>query len=96
MTTERDRQKRIAQDHYHDAFYVGTDAAGATHWFSLYHQAVVVIEADDVATVELPVSDGGDPIDDLGSWKRYTDAHRGWEECLISESLLAQAQEVLA
>jgi len=48
-------QKRIAHEHYHDAFYLGRDGRGCDHWWSIYHQAVVRFDPDgDVATLEFP------------------------------------------
>ena len=42
----RAQQRDIAQDTYHDAYYLGTCEAGATHWFSPYHDAIFRLDPD--------------------------------------------------
>jgi hypothetical protein len=86
-TNEPHAEERIARETYHDAQFALVDGSGAAHYFSRYHQAVVIVEGDQTATVELPVSADGHRIDSLGDWLAYTRAERGVEHHRVSRSL---------
>jgi len=88
MTDAVHPQERTAREHYHDAIFALRDGAGAAHFWSRYHQAVVVIEAGETATVELPVTYAdGHTIETLGDWLEYTRAERGVEHDRIDASM---------
>lgn len=73
----------IARNRFHDASYIGTDGEGGDHFWSMYHQAVVVIDGDDVETYELADT----PFLTLGEWIDHTEAKRGeWDKLLIADS----------
>ena len=87
--TDRDTRDDIATDECHDADYLGRDNEGVHHYWSIYEQTVVVIDADarEVATVRIPGDTGESDISKLGDWVRYTDEERGWSELYWAESL---------
>lgn len=96
---DRRQQESIARDEFHDANYLGTDGRGATHWWSIYHQAVVVIDADagETGTVDLPVRDGDTQLTTLRDWCEYTRRERGWSELRVTGgSIVRQAAQVLS
>ncbi|MFC7071727.1 hypothetical protein ACFQJ7_09780 [Halovenus rubra] len=75
----------IARELYHDAQYIGTDGDDAVHFWSLYHQAVVVID-DEMETYELADT----PLSTLGDWTEHTEAKRGeWDELLVADGGMA-------
>jgi hypothetical protein len=84
-------EKRIARKHFHDASYVGLDDRGTTHWWSIYAQAVVLVDGGDVETIR--TSDDSNPIDSLTDWKAYVAAERGWRDCRIADSITDQLAE---
>ena len=87
--TERNTRDDIATAECHDADYLGRDNNGVYHYWSIYHQTVVVIDTDtrEVATVRIPGDTGESDIEKLGDWVRYTDQKRGWSELYWAESL---------
>jgi hypothetical protein len=87
MTENAHPEERIAREQCHDAMFVIRDGRGAAHYWSIYHQAVVVIEDGETATVDLPVSHDGQRIETLGDWLAYTRAERGVEHHHVSRSL---------
>jgi len=87
-------EKRIARKHFHDASFVGIDDRGTSHWWSIYAQAIVLVDGDGVETIR--TSDDTNPIDSLGDWREYVAAERGWQDCRIAGSLadhLAEATQ---
>lgn len=84
-----------AREHYHDAMFIIRDAAGAAHFWSRYHQAVVVIDGTELATVDLPVEHDGETIDTAAGWLDYTRAERGVDHHRISTSMAAQTAAVI-
>ncbi|RYJ08355.1 hypothetical protein ELS19_17540 [Halogeometricum borinquense] len=91
------RLESIAREQYHDACYLGTDGVGADHFWSIYHQAVVIVSSDGeaVETVELENT----PYETLGEWLDYTETERGeWETVLVADGglpgMVAGAMEV--
>jgi hypothetical protein len=89
MSTQQLRtQESIARDHFHDADFLGTDHTGAAHYWSIYHQSIVVIQGDSHATVNLPVCKDGHCITSLRDWIDYTERVRGgFTELRVSSSL---------
>ena len=90
-----------AQNHCHDAHYLGTDATGAVHCWSIYHQTVIVFEhyGDlDPETVAIPTYERSTDttIEHLGEWCEYIAATRGaWDELKLSSSMGDQAAAVI-
>ena len=77
-----DVKESIAREQYHDAQYLGTDGEGAVHFWSIYHQAVVVIDDNEVATYELADT----PLSTLSEWTAHTKRKRGaWDELLVTD-----------
>ena len=77
-----DDNESIARELYHDAQYLGTDGEGAIHFWSIYHQAVVVIDGDEVDTYELADT----PLSTLSEWTDHTEHKRGaWDELLVTD-----------
>jgi len=87
-------QERIAREHYHDACFVGIDGDGGAHYWSIYHQTVLVLNGESVAyDLALPVeADDGTPIRTLGEWHSYVFDRAGWAHHRVSESLVADLQ----
>jgi len=85
-------QERTARETHHDAMFVIRDGHGADHFWSIYHQAVVVIEDSETATVDLPVTQNGQRIDSLGDWLEYTRSERGVEHHRVSTGLVDDLQ----
>jgi len=78
-----DRAEAIA----HDAQYLGRDARGVHHFWSIYQQTVIVIDGDEEATIALPATNGETRIDDLGDWVDYVGDRRGdWKELYLTSS----------
>jgi hypothetical protein len=98
---DRSALEARAQQHCHDAHYLGTDATGAVHCWSIYHQTVIVFDhyGDlEPETVAIPTYERttDTTIEDLGEWCAYIAATRGaWDELLVSESLGDQAVEAI-
>jgi len=92
QTDEPHAQERTARETYHDATFVLRDGHGADHFWSIYHQAVVVIDGDATATVDLPVTQDGQRIDTLGDWLEYTRSERGVEHHRVSAGLVDDLQ----
>ena len=79
-------QKRTARKHFHDAQYLGTDGEGADHWWSIYHQSLVIFgsDGDAVETVKLAET----PFSTLKGWTEYTKDERGeWQTLKVSRSM---------
>ena len=95
-TTMRDTnlrsEKRIARDHLSTAWYAGTDSEGAHHFWSYVEQSFAVIEGERVEVVNLDET----PYDTPGEWADYVANERGWEDCRIGGSAIADSLEVLA
>lgn len=76
-------QERTAREIYHDASFLGIDGEEAVHYWSIYNQSVVVIEADgEVST--FPLSET--PCRNLSDWMAHTDRKRGWETHRVASS----------
>jgi len=90
---DRSALEARAQNHCHDAHYLGTDATGAVHCWSIYHQTVIVFDhyGDlDPETIAVPTYERttDTEIADLGGYCEYITETRGaWNELLVSESL---------
>jgi hypothetical protein len=73
-------EKRIATDHATDEpTYLGTDADGAVHYWSILDRRVIVVDGDDVATCDL-----ADLRRPLKHWREHTASERGWTDCQIA------------
>lgn len=71
----------IARNHFHDAQHIGTDGDCVSHIWSMYHQALVVIDGRDVETYKLADT----TLSTFGDWTDHTEAKRGeWEELQVS------------
>ena len=97
---DRSALEARAQNHCHDAHYLGTDATGAVHCWSIYHQTVIVFDhyGEEPETVAIPTYERttDTTIEDLGEWCEYIAATRGaWDELLLSESIGDQAVEAI-
>lgn len=68
------RQERTAREHYHDATFVGVDGDGHAHYWSCYHQSVLVLDGD---TVEFETVLADTPLSTLGEWMEHTRNKRG-------------------
>ncbi len=95
--SDDNRLESIAREQYHDASYLGTDGAGADHFWSIYHRAVVIVSSNGeaVETVELDNT----PYETLEEWIDYTDTERGdWGTLLVADGgvpgMVASAVEV--
>jgi hypothetical protein len=87
----RAQQRDIAQDAYHDAYYLGTCTAGATYWFSGYHDAIVRFDPDGgFLTFEFP------GVGFLPEYIEHVDDRRGWKECRYVENTEEWLTEALA
>lgn len=82
-------QKDIATEHCHDAWCVGIDADGASHFWSSYHETVIVVADADADVFNLDET----PFGTLGDWKRHVDTKRGWADCRIGGSLAGDLAE---
>lgn len=72
----------IARERFHDASFIGTDGEGDDHFWSIYHQAVVVSDGETVETVEF----NNTPFSTLPEWLSYTERERGeWDKLLIAD-----------
>jgi hypothetical protein len=87
----RAQQRDIARDTYHDAYYLGTCAGGADHWFSPYHDAIFRFDPDG-AFLTFRFADTGF----LPEYINHVDDNRGWQECRYSENADDQLAEALA
>lgn len=91
-----DRLEARANEHAHDATYLGTDGDGAVHFWSIYHQLVIVFETYgdlEPETVAIPTYERttDTTIEGLGDWCEYITATRGaWDELHVSASLADQ------
>lgn len=87
--TARETRDALAREQCHDADYLGRDHEGVYHYWSIYHQTVVVIDVDerDLATVHIPGETGDSGIAQLGDWVRYVDEERGWTDVYFADSL---------
>lgn len=84
-------QKDIAQQHCHDAWCVGVDSDGGSHFWSQYHQTVIVVNGTDADVFEL----GDTPCNTLGCWKQYVKEELGWSDCRIGGSLADEVAEAV-
>jgi hypothetical protein len=79
LNDERSTLESIARDECHDAFFLGLDAEGTTHWWSPYHQTMVLVDGPDaVATV--PFRSDANDFSTLSDWDDYVADERGWTE----------------
>jgi len=83
-------EKDIAQSECFDAWNVGTDADGASHFWSQYHETVIVIDDGDAETYDL----AGTPCETLADWKRHVESQRGWADCRIGGTIADDIQRV--
>jgi len=96
-----DRLEARAKQHCHDAQYLGTDATGALHCWSIYHQTVIVFDSDadtDPETIAIPTYERttDTEITTLGEYCEYITETRGaWAELLVSSSLGDQFAEAM-
>ena len=75
ITRKSTPQERIARDLLTQRpQFLGVDGADAAHYWDGYEQAVVVIQDDEVAKVELAET----PFDMLSEWTECTQGERGW------------------
>lgn len=75
VTRKLTPQERIARDLLTQRpHFLGVDGADAAHYWDGYEQAVVVIQGDEVAKVELAET----PLQTLSEWTKYTREERGW------------------
>ena len=75
VTRQASPQERIARDLLTQRpLFLGVDGANAVHYWDGYEQAVVVIQDDEVAKVELAET----PFQMLSEWTEYTHEERGW------------------
>ena len=75
----------IARERFHDASFIRTDGEGDDHFWSIYHQAVVVSDGESVETVKLDDT----PFSTLREWVKYTGRGRGeWGELLVSGGMV--------
>lgn len=91
MTYNANPQERTARERYHDALFVIRDGDGRAHYFSRYHQAVVVIAPDGGVDYDLtlPVrADDGTEIHDAGDWLAHVRERAGVETHRIGGSLV--------
>lgn len=63
----------LARAEAHDAHLLGVDTDGDTHFWSIYHQSVVVVRDGETSTIELPVATDSQPLETLGDWVAYHD-----------------------
>jgi len=92
MTDETRTQKHIAREHCHDAWCVGIDSDGASHFWSQYSETVIVVDGTDADIFHLDET----PCTTLSDWARHVANQRGWTDCRIGGSLvddLAQGVE---
>jgi len=88
-----DRLEARANEHAHDATYLGTDGDGAVHFWSIYHQLVIVFDDatdHDPELIAIPNYERSTAthIGELGDWCEYITATRGaWDELHVSASL---------
>lgn len=69
----------IATEHHHDANLVLIDEEGREHYWSIYDQAVVVVDDDGVNyDLSFPVrSDDGSEIRNPGDWRGHVERRGG-------------------
>lgn len=84
-TTNANPQERIARETYHDAQFIGEDADGGAHYWSVYNQAVVVIEPDHTTETYVLAET---PLSSLADWMEHTRSKRGWERTRVTGSLI--------
>jgi len=84
-------QKDIAKSHCHDAWLVGIDADGASHYWSQYYATVIVVEDGDAEVWNLDDT----PCTTLGDWKAHVRNKRGWSDCRIGGSLTSDLLEAV-
>jgi len=77
-------QKDIATEHCHDAWCVGIDADGASHFWSQYHETVIVVDGESADRFALDET----PCATLSDWARHVANQRGWADCRIGGSLV--------
>jgi len=88
MTDATPTEKHIAQQHCHDAWCIGIDADGATHYWSQYFETIIVIEDGDADVFELADT----PCDILADWRDHVATKRGWSDCRIGGSIIEDIQ----
>jgi hypothetical protein len=75
VTKKATPQERIARNLLTQRpHFLGVDGADAIHYWDGYEQAVVVIQDEEVAKVELAET----PFNMLSEWTEYTHEERGW------------------
>lgn len=84
-------QKDIATEHCHDAWCVGIDTDGAAHFWSQYHETVIVVNGTDADVFALDET----PCRTLDDWRRHVEHKRGWTECRIGGSLVDDLAEAV-
>lgn len=90
-------QERIARERYHDATFVGVDGDDAAHYWSRYHQAVVVLD-DETVTYEVSVpaeADDGTLVTNLREWIEYVRTRRGWDHHRVGSSVIKDLRRVV-
>jgi len=91
QANETTTQKDIATDHCHDAWLVGIDAEGASHYWSQYFETIIVVDGTDATVYELADT----PCTELGDWRRHVANKRGWRDCRIGGSILGDLMEAV-
>lgn len=70
-----------------DAMYIGTDAEGSRHFWSVYEQTAFVVDGYDVDAYALAET----PLHDLGDWVTHTYSTRGgWTELRVTTGGLGE------
>jgi len=91
-TNDLSPEKRIAQEHCHDAYLVGIDLEGGLHYWSSYHWTIVLVEDGEHELIELDPS----PLSDLRDWREYVEDERGWDDCRIGGTVVDDLAEGMA
>jgi hypothetical protein len=85
-------EKSIALEHVSTAWYAGTDADGGHHFWSHVDQTFVVVDGETAEVWHLDET----PYDSPAEWRDHVAARRGWDDCRIGGSAIAESLEVLA
>ncbi|WP_123539417.1 hypothetical protein [Halosimplex salinum] len=74
-------QEGIVEQLAHDAQYLGTDANGATHYWSRYERTVYVVDAGEVESWAFAET----PLTTLTDWLTHVETKRGpWVDHCVS------------
>lgn len=85
-----------ARRHAPDADYLGRDGTDATHFWSIYHQRVIVFHDGSTHSIDVPARmTDGTRIDNLADWVDYIDRRHDWRELRISGGLVDDLRAAL-